>query len=57
MLAWDNLILLKIMAEDKKEIAKNLYLSGIGEEFIALQLDIEIPMIIEILREQGVYEN
>jgi hypothetical protein len=50
-------MVLKLVTEDKKQIAKNLYLSGIGEEFIALQLDIEIPMIIEILREQGVYED
>ena len=50
-------MILKQVTEDKKQIAKNLHLSGIGEEFIALQLDIEIPMIIEILREQGVYED
>ena len=47
-------MILKQVTEDKKQIAKNLYLSGIGKEFIALQLDIEIPLIIEILREQGV---
>jgi len=28
---------------DKKEVIRNLYLSGIGEEFIAMQLDWEIP--------------
>jgi hypothetical protein len=40
---------------DKEEVAVNLYLSGIGEEFIALQLDLEIPKVIEILKSQGVY--
>ena len=28
---------------EKKEGIRNLYLSGKGEEFIAMQLDIEIP--------------
>jgi hypothetical protein len=43
-------------ASEKNEMAKNLYLSGISEEFIALQLDIEIPMVIEILKEHGIYK-
>ena len=42
--------------EEKKEIIKNLYLSGMPEEFIAMQMDLEIPVIIDILREIGVYE-
>ena len=28
----------------------NLYESGIGEEFIAMQLDLEIPTVIRILK-------
>ncbi len=39
------------------EVIKNLYLSGIGEEFIALQLDIEIPVVIKVLKEQGIYSG
>ena len=42
--------------EEKKEIIKNLYLSGMPEEFIAMQMDLEIPVIIDILREIGVNE-
>jgi hypothetical protein len=34
---------------EKKEVIRNLYLSGIGEEFIAMQLDIEIPDVIKVL--------
>jgi hypothetical protein len=45
------------ISDDKKEVIKNLYLSGIGEEFIALQLDLEIPAVIEILKEQGIYKG
>jgi len=32
-------------------------LSGIGEEFIAMQLDLEIPVVITILKDLGVYSN
>jgi hypothetical protein len=44
-------------AKEKKEIVKNLYLSGIAEEFIALQLDLEIPVVIEVLKDQGIYKE
>lgn len=44
-------------ATEKKVIAKNLYLSGIAEEFIALQLDMEIPVVIEVLKDQGIYKE
>lgn len=47
---------LAIVSAEKKQIVKNLYLSGIGEEFIALQLDLEIPVVIDTLQGQGVYE-
>ena len=36
---------------------QNLYLSGIGEEFIAMQLDIEIPDVIKVLKELDVYKS
>jgi hypothetical protein len=32
-------------------------LSGIGEEFIAMQLDIEIPDVIKVLKELDVYKS
>lgn len=47
----------KGIPEVKKEVVKNLYLSGIGEEFIAMQLDMEIPVVIAVLREFGEYKS
>ena len=32
------------------------HLSGIGEEFIAMQLDLEIPIVIGVLTELGEYK-
>jgi hypothetical protein len=51
----DNLI--KMISEQKKDAVRNLYLSGIGEEFIAMQVDLEIPVVISILRELGIYRS
>jgi len=45
------------VSEEKKEIVKNLYLSGIGEEFIAMQLDLEIPTVIAVLKEFRIYQD
>ena len=42
---------------EKKEVIRNLYLSGIAEEFIAMQLDIEIPDVIKVLKELDVYKS
>ena len=36
---------------------RNLYLSGIGDEFIAMQLDIEIPDVIKVLKILDVYKS
>jgi len=30
---------------------------GIGEEFIAMQLDIEIPIVVSILKQLGIYRS
>ena len=46
----------KSISEEKKDIVKNLYISGISEEFIAMQIDLEIPVVIAILKELGVYK-
>jgi len=51
---YTNLMALVFVSERTKEIVKNLYLSDIPEEFIALQLDIEIPNVLAILEELGV---
>ena len=42
---------------EQKDVIRNLYLSGIGEEFIAMQLDIEIPDVIKVLKELDVYKS
>ncbi len=42
---------------EQKEVIRNLYLSGIGEEFIAMQLYIEIPDVIKVLKELDVYKS
>jgi hypothetical protein len=49
--------LIKIIPEQKKDAVRNLYLSGIGEEFIAMQVDLEIPVVISILKELGIYRS
>ena len=43
--------------EEQKRIVLNLYESGIAEEFIALQLDLEIPVVIRILKESNIYRG
>jgi len=45
------------VSEDKKRIVKNLYLSNIAEEFVAMQVDLEIPVVINILKELDVYRG
>ena len=47
----------EIISLEKKDVIRNLYLSGIGEEFIAMQLDIEIPDVIKVLKELDVYKS
>jgi len=44
------------VSEEKKQIVKNLYLSNIAEEFIAMQVDLEVPRVIGILKELDVYK-
>lgn len=45
------------ISEHKQEIVVNLYTSGIPEEFIALQLDLDIPTVISILKEKQAYQK
>jgi len=45
----------KSISEETKQIVKNLYLSNIAEEFIAMQVDLEMPLVISILKEWDVY--
>lgn len=45
------------ISEDKKKVVINLYESGIGEEFIAMQLDMDIPAVISVLKESNIYKE
>ena len=45
------------ISDEKMQIVRNLYLSGISEEFIALQLDLEIPVVIKILKDLNVLKE
>jgi len=45
------------ISEVKKDIITNLYNSGIPDEFISMQLDLEIPTVIGILKESKVYRQ
>ncbi len=47
----------KGVSKDKMRIVMNLYESGIAEEFIAMQLDLEIPEVIRILKEENLYKD
>jgi hypothetical protein len=46
-----------MISEEKRDVVRNLYLSGIGEEFIAMQLDLEVPIVISVLKELGIYRS
>ena len=47
----------KDVSEDRKRIVRSLYLSNIPEKFIAMQVDLEIPLVIGILKELDVYRG
>jgi len=47
----------KLIPDEKKEVVRNLYESGIAEEFIAMQLDLEIPAVINLLKEMKIYKG
>ncbi len=47
----------KEITYEKKVVVKNLYMSNIAEEFIAMQVDLEIPLVISILKELDVYKG
>ena len=43
--------------QENKDVIRNLYLSGIGEEFIAMQLDVQIPDVIKVLKEFDIHKS
>ena len=46
-----------MIQQTKKDAIMNLYVSGIDEEFISMQVDLDIPTVITVLRELGVYQE
>jgi hypothetical protein len=40
------------ISQEKKDVIR----TGIAEEFIAMQIDLEIPIIIDVLKELEVYK-
>jgi hypothetical protein len=45
------------LSDAKKQTARNLYVGGMPEEFVAMQLDLDVPTVIEILKEMGIYDR
>jgi hypothetical protein len=45
------------ISDAKKQTARNLYVGGMPEEFVAMQLDLDIPAVVEILKEMRVYDE
>lgn len=46
-----------MISQDKKDAIVNLYESNIDVEFISMQVDLDIPTIITILKELGIYRE
>lgn len=46
-----------MISQDKKDAIVNLYMSNIDVEFISMQVDVDIPTVIGILKELGVYRE
>ncbi|HKU49669.1 MAG TPA: hypothetical protein VJP79_06940 [Nitrososphaera sp.] len=46
-----------VVPASKKQMALNLFLSDIDEEHIAYQLDLEIQLVVQILRELDAYNT
>ena len=42
---------------EKKVVVKNLYMSNIAGAAVAMQVDLEIPLVISILKELDVYKG
>ena len=43
-----------MISQDKKDAIVNLYESNIDVEFISMQVDLDIPTVITILKERGI---
>jgi hypothetical protein len=43
-----------MVPQDKKDAIVNLYASNIDVEFISMQVDLDIPTVITVLKELGI---
>jgi hypothetical protein len=48
---------MKMIPQSKKDAIMNLYVSGIDVEFISMQVDLDIPTVITVLKELGIYRE
>ena len=44
-----------MVPQDKKDAIVNLYVSNIDVQFISMQVDLDIPTVITVLKELGIY--
>ena len=48
---------MEMIQQSKKDAIMNLYVSGIDVEFISMQVDLDIPTVITVLKELGIYRE
>ena len=48
---------MEMIQQTKKDAIMNLYVSGIDVEFISMQVDLDIPTVITVLKELGIYRE
>jgi hypothetical protein len=46
-----------MIPQDKKDAIVNLYASNIDVEFISMQVDLDVPTVITVLKELGIYRE
>jgi hypothetical protein len=44
----------KNISNEKRESIKNLYLSGIPKEFVAMQVDLSVGEVVSVLKKLGI---
>ena len=48
---------MEMIPQSKKDAIMNLYTCGIDVEFISMQFDLDIPTVITVLKELGIYRE
>ncbi|MGI8719515.1 MAG: hypothetical protein ACR2KF_03225 [Nitrososphaeraceae archaeon] len=46
-----------MIPQNKKDAIMNLYASNIDLEFISMQVDLDIPTVIIVLKDLGIYQE